>query len=315
MIQRWLSLLALCAAFLWAPASLAQLPLTGVGSGSPVTGATGFVGDIVSGATAYYGVRAYNAAEAAAATQAMMTIHRTSDGSTCSVAIATTGGPGLVSACSGSGNGQTVAVFCNATTCLVNSLVDQSGNAASSLTTAGTGFPTLVLSCSNGNPCIQFSGAHIIGISGFSAAPAQPFTMSAVGQTSASSTTDQWLISANTTGRLGFNANATTTNEGLYCGTGWIGVTASVGTSWHSMSGVCNGASSAVNFDGTETTTGNPGTTNCCSGMAVGGNRTVADELTGDIGEVVIWPSGLTATQRKQICQTQKAWWSTAATC
>jgi hypothetical protein len=109
-----LALAVLAFTLLCVPAS-AQLTATGVGGGDfgPSSGGsyTG-PGDIVSGATSWYGLRAYSAAIAAAATQKLINIRNIATSETCDVIVATNGGFGNVANCSGSSSGDTVAVFC-----------------------------------------------------------------------------------------------------------------------------------------------------------------------------------------------------------
>ena len=75
-------------------------------------------GDIVSGATAWYGLRAYSAAIAATGTQKAINIRRASDNTTKDILIRK----------SGNLDPTTAATFCASTTCYVTTWYDQTGN-------------------------------------------------------------------------------------------------------------------------------------------------------------------------------------------
>src|SRR5271157_563215 len=84
------------------------------------------VGNIVSGWAIWGGVQAYSLAYATSHSN-LFTIERASDSSKCNVPSLSSGLPGLLAGCSGSGNGSTVASFCTSTTCYM-AFYDQSGN-------------------------------------------------------------------------------------------------------------------------------------------------------------------------------------------
>lgn len=99
-------------------APLTALAQGGIGPGPGTVHSTGGgggytgPGDVVAGATAWYGLRAYSAAVAATGTQKAVKIRRASDDHLCDVLIATSGLLGNTANCgTGGDNGQSVAAF------------------------------------------------------------------------------------------------------------------------------------------------------------------------------------------------------------
>src|SRR6185312_3510878 len=94
--------------------------------------------------TAWWGFRAYTGAIAAAGTQKLFNARRSSDSETCDFLVATSGGVGLSTSCSGADNGVSLATFCNATSCFATKMYDQTGGGrdVSQATTAKQ--PTIV---------------------------------------------------------------------------------------------------------------------------------------------------------------------------
>jgi hypothetical protein len=105
----------------------AQLPLTGAGKAA-TGGGGGYVGpgDIVPGARAWWGLRAYSSATAG---NVAVDLRRASDSANC-VGIKTlaTGGLDVSSGLYCTGGIQTATGFCASTTCSVLKLYDQTGN-------------------------------------------------------------------------------------------------------------------------------------------------------------------------------------------
>lgn len=124
----------LCAALAGSVAAAGSGLLLGVqaSAGSIYTGP----GDIVSGATVWYGLRAYTVAIAAAGTQSIVDLRRASDNATCTAKIATNGSVDL-----------TVGTPCNSSTQTVTAWL----NNASSCTGAIATTVLTVASCTAGN--------------------------------------------------------------------------------------------------------------------------------------------------------------------
>ena len=149
-------------------------------------------GDITS-FTAWYGLRAYTAAIAAAGTQHLMTLSRASDSHACDILVATNGGLGLTASCgTGGDNGQSASSFCSST-CSITVMFDQAGSTIGNLTSMGSGFayPTLAFNCINTTlPCINSDAGvgQMIATSGNHAPSSRQLSVSLVAFNTSGST-------------------------------------------------------------------------------------------------------------------------------
>lgn len=350
-------------------------------------------GDIVSGASMWFGVRAYNAAYATANSK-LINVERQSDSSTCDILAATGGGTGVTGNCSTSGNnGLTAQAYmvaaaadatctgsaagsatltltsCTGTpvqydiaiatggtgsltqpsfvtivTCctggagttamssvstiaaasvsfykplMVEEAYDQTGNGNNA--TPGAGFaPYLLLGCAGGtSPCL-------LGLTGNSqllrntsiSAISQPFSMSTVAKTTASAGTEQYalaLYNGTGSGILSFDEGGTANNNRLYCGSD-TNITATDGQI-HQMNGVCHGASTVFNIDGTSQPNASGGTTT--SGTSLGILAQGASNLNNTNGysfEDGIWPVDFTSSI-STLCHNQYLFYGTPNSC
>ncbi len=112
-------------------------------------------GDIVSGATAWYGLRAYNAAYAAAKGKSV-NLRRASDNTTCDFDINTSGNLGGTDSGCGTGTGLSLAAFATqdatctgtiASTTLTCASASSTPHAGSTLTGGGLTQPSYIVSC------------------------------------------------------------------------------------------------------------------------------------------------------------------------
>lgn len=113
-------------------------------------------GDVVSGATAWYGLRAYNAAYAASGTGEVVNLRRASDNTTCDFDVATSGALGGSDSGCSLGGGLSLATFatqdatCSGTissTTLTCSGASSTPHAGSTLTGVGITQPSYIVSC------------------------------------------------------------------------------------------------------------------------------------------------------------------------
>ena len=129
------------------------------GAGIIIATAYSYTGplDIVSGATAFYSLRAGSGAIAAAGTQPIIAMRRGSDNATCTAIVATSGSVDFTvgAPCSGA----TVTAFCASTTCYVTTWYDQSGNGNNLAQPTAANQPSLIFGCLGTRPCISFNGA------------------------------------------------------------------------------------------------------------------------------------------------------------
>lgn len=284
----------------------AQLSTTFAGLGTPVASYVG-PGDIVSGATVFYSLRAYTAAIAAAGTQKLVNLQRSSDSHTCDVLVATSGGMGLTANCStGGDNGQTSIAFCNATTCTFQTWYDQGGNAFDA--TPSLGAPTFNATGLNNLPAAILNGS---------------LSLLNHGNVGASTTASVSVVAKRTGSFTSFSAMAVTQPWGVYFsnsadsvsffGDGIV-ILAVAGNDnvAHSINGVGNGASSFLNVDGTNTT-GNPapGATGVNIGVGAFFNGS-SNPLTGAISEVAYYDNhAFTPTESASLQANKKAYWGT----
>lgn len=266
-------------------------------------------GDIVSGAVAWYGLRAYTAAIAAAATQKLVNIRNTATSETCDVIVATNGGFGNVANCSASSSGDTVAVFCaeSSGSCAVTEAYDQSGNANNATQVTAADQPTLTPSCIGSLPCMAFVGATPTTLIATISTVIVPYSMSAMGKTTHSTNAD-FLISGNTS----FNsalAIQNTFSDGPYI-RGGSGVDQIAWNNSYPVLFALNGSvtgstTSFINANGT-VATGTSVSGSFVTPITIGGN---SSPLTGMATEMGLWPSAFTTGNATSICQNQQAYY------
>jgi concanavalin A-like lectin/glucanase superfamily protein/alpha-L-arabinofuranosidase B-like protein len=279
-------------------------------------------GDVQSGALAWYSCsRAYSAAYATANGN-MCTVTRASDSATCTFKAATDGTADLTvgTPCTGS---TTVTAFCNATTCSVSGVYDQSG--ANGCTGAipcdlpapiAARQPPFTFSCVNSHPCINPNGAASSGLISTAtiAAQAQPFTLIAAARRTGATTTTQIIISfgSSSATNLGYTTNV---NE-VRMNAGSTAPFNATDAGFHALAAVIQNTTSVGYSDGTATggTTGTV-TIGASADITLGNNSALTVPMTGYIGEAGVWPGAMTSTQAKAMCTNQRAWWGTGGAC
>lgn len=290
-------------AVLWLLASIAfacaQTPLTtlGVGPGN-LTTAAAYVGpgDVVSGAVAWWGLRAYSAATAG--TKAANLCHLTPGVVCADINTLANGNFDVSTAVTGPLN-------CGVVTCWVSKLYDQSGaNSCSGSpcdVNAGTAHPTLATNVIGSLPSMQ-SAADADNFTTASLTQAQPFTISFVYESTG--TADSGILSS---GGLQIRPNQSGAGTGtIYAGNTSFTV-AMTNSAFHAGQVVFNGASSSINLDGS-TSTGSPGT-NGFSGAVILFSISGSQVLTGYISEVGIWSGSLTSGQQTSLNDNQHTYW------
>jgi hypothetical protein len=301
------------AALLFSSVAVAQFNGCSAGFCSPSSASASYTGpgDIVSGAYAWYGLRAYNAAIAAAGTQKLINIRNGTTTETCDVIVASNGGLGLTANCSGSSNGESPATFCSGATCSVVTAYDQSGanncsGAPCNATQATTGQqPTLNLSCVNSLPCVVFSAASTQYLrSGTVTTQAVPYSASSV-----SMRTGAFTAFGDVQGGAGGNiiigyANVTGEAE-LYLNNASL-KPAAANSVWHSIQIVANSTSS-ISVDGAAATTGGVGTQSIQTTIDIGDDGSLGSLFTGDWVENGWWPSSISTGNFTTMCENQQA--------
>ncbi len=285
--------------FLIAIALGAQTPLTTVGVGpGNLTTAAPYVGpgDVVSGAVAWWGLRAYSAAKAG--TKAANICHVVPSTVCADINTLANGNFDVAATVGGTLN-------CGVVTCHVNKLYDQSGSNSCSGgpcdITASNFHPTLAFNVLGSLPAMQ-SAADTDTFNSASITQAQPFTISFVYEST--STADSGIVS----GSIQIRPNQSGAGTGtLYAGNTSFTATMS-NNAFHAGQVVFNGASSSINLDGT-TSTGSPGTNGYSATPVVVFSISGSIPLTGYITEVGMWSGALTGTQMTDLNSNQHTYW------
>ena len=259
-------------------------------------------GDIVSGVTAWYGLRAYSAAVAATGTQKAINIRRASDNTTKDILIRK----------SGNLDTPTASTFCASTTCYVTKWYDQSGNGNNVVQPTTTYQPQLVFNCIGSLPCISFVRGSSQYLAVTASSNGQPNSVSAVAVRTGYTTSQQTIISGSTSTEelLYFRSIANVVN--IFAGNS-NSVTAN-DNAWHAFQGVFNGVSSYLNVDGTD---------NSISAGNQVWNQTIylgadvnGDYLQGSLGEAGVWlGTTFSSTNRSALCHNQYTYWGTSTAC
>lgn len=303
MIRAFLIVIVLLA---FGPAEAQMMPLTGTG-GSGVTAAApppGYAGpgDIVSGATAWYGLRCYSAAQASLVKA--ITIRRASDNATQDI--------GLTSNCDL--DTATATTFCTATTCFATEVYDQTGNGNHVLQATAANQPQLLLTgCSSGSlPCLSFVGVNSQSLqtgSG-SVTASQPITHASV-YSAPNQSQFSGILTPTADGPQSGAGNST---GAAYCYAGNLESAFFIADSvWHSVQTIFNGPSSIINADNTQTPA-DCGTDGYSSSTLILGASS-AEFFTGLWAESGSWPSGFSTGNQTSVCHNQFLYWGTSVSC
>jgi Alpha-L-arabinofuranosidase B, catalytic len=259
-------------------------------------------GDVVSGATAFYGLRAYNLAYATGTNNAI-TIRRTSDSTSTNILILTTGALDVATATS----------FCASTTCFASTIYDQIGgkNVSQSTTTQQ---PQLTFNCLNtSRPCLTFAGASNQELTALSFTSAsQPITISFVGERTGTFTSTNTVFGSLGVVQVGFGTAANTSFE--YANSTVV-TTAAADNALHAVQSVFNGASSTINVDGVTSGSLNPGASGVGSQASIGYGGS-NNPLTGYFAELIVYEGlNMTSGNQASLCHNQRNWWGSGGSC
>lgn len=249
-------------------------------------------GDVVSGAMAWWGLRAYSNAKAG--TKAA-NICNASDTNCADVNTLTNGNFDVATSqgaplnCGGAGG-----------TCTVKTLYDQSGSTlcigstACNLTnTTIANRPTLTFNCVGALPCMTWASptVQVLSSLGLIATQSQPFSVSAVGERTGAFTSIGDIAGGASNGfQFGFGGSANTAL--LYAGT--ITTATAADSTLHALQGLANGASSVISVDGSPTNV-SAGANTLFSGsvLTMGKNN---NGLTGLVMEQGLWGSSISSS-------------------
>lgn len=330
-------LLLLVVSFPAAAALRSVLQVT-AGAGAAYIGPGNAPATLGANADAFFGLRAFTTAIATAGTQKLINIIRASDSETCDVLVATTGGMGNTTSCSGADNGITASTFCNATTCKVTKWYDQSGSndctaAPCNISQATSGKqPSLIFNCINTSlPCVRFLNASSTDLqttttvnAGNNSAYIAFYVASRTGNTSAInaawSTSSgstifnvSWTATANTVAVNSTTSNATNataTDSAFHAIAAYMGYNGSYA--------VASG-SGMIAVDGAQgTNVGSLGTSTTGSPWSMGVNNTGTPGQFATMDIVEWWSvggAGTVAADMTSICHNQRLYYGTPGSC
>lgn len=293
------------------PANAGQF-LFAEGGGSPPV-YSGW-GDVQT-ATDYYALRAYTASIAAAGTQTLLNVTNTSTSESCDILVASNGGFGLTSGCSGSSSGTSPATFCS-TNCVANTIYDQAGS--NNLSASGAQRPSLVFGCTSlgaGLPCLHFISGSSQTFAGTWATGSAPYNFSFVARRTTFTVSNVAVMGNLNTAQLGFGS---ADNIFIYAG-GTLHNQSATDNVWHCAQGTYSATAGipAINVDGTDNTTfTNPGSgaiSNSANHTAIFSTGNSGGFPTGDFTEAAYngGNPGVaeTATIRTALCSNQRTYW------
>lgn len=280
--------LAVLAAWLLS-ATLASAQMMGI-TGGPFTvsgAAYSGPGDVVSGAAAWYGFRAYNAAYATAGSLAV-NLRNTTSNEQCDFPVVAAGGLGVAKNCTVTSNGFSLATFCTSG-CAITEAYDQTGNGNNVVNATAGNQPTVTVSCQNSLPCAVFNGtaSHCLVASGSVAVTTPVSLATAINYTVLNTkqaavdqgpgTSGAEIGAGSTSGDIFIDINAAIINQAESTAT------------WYAQIGVGTGTTgSSVNANGTGTTGGTSALSQT-QPMAWGCTSNNAQNLNGKSSEAGLW--------------------------
>ena len=261
-------------------------------------------GDVVSGATAWWGLRCYNNAYSG-------NVAAVWDGATGNTTET------LLTCSPGGTINQTVnslSTTC-AVSCVIATLYDQTGNSHDVTQATNSQRPTFTQSCLGSNPCAAFLGSstQLLKSAATIGTLTQPNTLAMVSIRTGAFTT-KGAVFGDSTGNLAYAYSNTANQIAVYNGTN--NATSAVSDSaWQSMIYILQSTSSVFYLNAVSTTiSGNPGT-NSISGSAQLGEDDYGDKMTGDLMELGVWNSGFNSTQATNMCHNQYLYYGTPTSC
>lgn len=310
-MRRYLALLPV-PLFLAALLCFAQgqgLSMMGVGgymkapSGSSYTGP----GDIVSGWSYWYGVRAFSAATLG---NALVNVCNSTGGTDVGCADlssnATTGN--LVAATVG-------GITCPGANCTIKIWYDQSGNGRNATQATIASRASLTASCIGSLPCAVPPGTGV-GYTATAINLSQPFSFSVVVRQGTYTANDSFFGADNASTTYGYIDDAGIDSLGVYFGSN-LDATSINHAIFHPFAAVINSGSSVLYVDGFSGSgsAGSGAIANTDTIHLLGDGYGDAWPSSGGVTEAGIWPGGFTSTQAGNLCHNQFAYWGTGTSC
>ena len=274
-----------------------NLPLMGVGGGAACLAYSG-PGDQVASAAAWYGTRGYSSARVSGGTQKSVNIIRASDSTTKDILIT----------CSGGFDTATANTFCNATTCKVVTWYDQTGNGHDVTQATDGARPALTFSDLNSIPCLHFSG-RVATLQGSIGSTSRPVSFAAVVNFDDTASSNP-VITIATSANSDPDFIQSTINTISIWETAELRTGTFTDTTWGAASAVANGASSAIEINGTRTT-GNTSTAGAAStSIALGAHTDGNQKAAEHICEAGMWASAISSTDQGNLNTNMRNYWN-----
>jgi len=270
----------------------------------PATSSYQGPGDIVSGATAWWGLRGYNGAYATGSSPAIV-VCDTATFSTCSTINILSNGNLDAATAAGS-------PAC-ATACVIQSFTDQTGNGHTASCASASVCATLTFNCINSTlPCATGNSTTSYSVSP-TIAVTTGFTMSAVWNRATGVGGFEVLCCTPATNSTPAFGSTSTGNQGYANNGGGNQTFTLANPASHITTIVFNGASSVAVVDATTTAIASVGTTGgTINGFFRGNNLSV----TGNVEEFGIWGStAFNSTQYGNTCHNAYSYWATSVSC
>jgi hypothetical protein len=313
-VKRWLVAFALLAATFPALAGWQSRDSNYNQNVAAAGGAYVGPGDVVGGASVWYGLRAYNAAYAAATGNIADLVAVTGGGAVCTLKAATDGTADLVGTyCSAT----TVPLACAAASggsCKISKLYDQTGGGKDASQGTLATMPALVFGPVTGlaanRPAMVFANAQFL-VTSVAPVIVQPLTMSSVAIRT-SGTTDVGMMASDNGNEPEMILQAATVAT-VFAGA--VVSSSQTNNAWHSFHGVFNSASTAslVNVDGVSGSPGNAGSGNFTAAhqLRIGRDSFAASGSwwVGNINEAGIWASALSGANMTSLSSNQHSYW------
>jgi len=292
------------------------MPLLTTGAGKYPAAGSGYtgLGDIVSGALFYWGLRAYSSATAAALANCIDIM--SADGvHTSTLALRANGTVNTTSIAAGDMAGDTLANWLIAFgpgAARVHKIYDQVGTLHATAAVLG---PDLSTTANGGKGAMVFAGVQPLITAG-TITQAQPYSISTISARTGSTSANDGILGTDSPYPLLIGHAGAATQLELYGGTNpGIIAGASEGVD-HSIQWIVKGTTSIVNLDGTDAAGGGaaavtptPGTSTITASKLGIGER-AGGVMAGRIAEICMW-SGDKAANMAALWANQKAWWGT----
>lgn len=262
-------------------------------------------GDIVSGASVWYGLRAYSAAYATSLGNVADIVDTATGVSTCTIKAKANGDADLTSSlCAGAT--LSVTTFCTVTHaagCSITKLYDQTGNGVHITQATLANMPFLTLSIVGSKPGITFSGAQQL-VNSSSPTIAQPWTISGSSKVTG---TGSYFGAVAGSPNTNWGSSFATTHIDLQAGVD-LDLALLTANTFQVVQGVANSTSSSIKVDAAVPSTGNSGT-NSLANIFRFGNDSFGNFMNGAILDIGIWPSGISTGNQSAINTQEHAYW------